>query len=151
MTHWRPPPQIRLKALGLHWRGDRLLAAEVRDDAGQLKGVRPLGGSVEFGETTDAALIREFREELGITVAIVEPPVFMENIFTHEGHVGHEILAIYTVDFPAGAFDGVERLAFQETHGGPCFAEWFALDALDQPGQPQLFPSGLKAHLVSRG
>lgn len=57
-----------MKALGLHWRGDRLLAAEVLDDAGRIKGVHPLGGTVEFGETAEAAVIREFREELGIKV-----------------------------------------------------------------------------------
>ena len=97
MTVWRPAPQIRLKALGLHWRGNRLLAAEVLDDAGRVKGVRPLGGSVEFGETTEAAVIREFQEELGITVETIGPPLLLENIFTHEGSVGHEILAIYDV------------------------------------------------------
>jgi hypothetical protein len=68
MNTWRPAPRIRVKALGLHWRGDRLLAAEVLDDAGHVKGVRPLGGTVEFGETAEMAVIREFQEELGIVV-----------------------------------------------------------------------------------
>ena len=68
MNSWRPSPQIRVKALGLHWRDGKLLAAEVRDDAGHIRGVRPLGGSVEFGETARAAVIREFQEELGFTV-----------------------------------------------------------------------------------
>jgi 8-oxo-dGTP pyrophosphatase MutT (NUDIX family) len=118
------------------------------DDSGRVKGVRPLGGSVEFGETAEAALIREFREELGITVDIVRPPVFMENIFTHEGSLGHEILAIFTVAFPGGVFDGTERIAFKEDHGTTCYAEWYELEMLDLPGRPQLFPEGLKAHLL---
>ncbi len=148
MTIWRPAPKIRFKALGLHWRGDRLLAAEVLDDAGRVKGVRPLGGTVEFGETAEAALIREFQEELGILVKPIGPPVFMENIYTHEGSPGHEIVAVFTVDFPADAFLGETRIAVQEEDGGTCFAAWFALDELDLPGAPRLFPEGLKAHLL---
>ncbi|MBL3576464.1 NUDIX domain-containing protein, partial [Rhodovulum sulfidophilum] len=68
MNTWRPASGIRFKALGLHWRGNRLLASEVYEDSGRLKGVRPLGGTVEFGETAQTAVIREFQEELGITV-----------------------------------------------------------------------------------
>ena len=45
-----PLAHIRVVAIGLHWRDGRLLAAEVRDDAGGIKGVRPLGGEVAFGE-----------------------------------------------------------------------------------------------------
>ena len=77
MTVWRPSQTIRLKALGLHWRKGRLLAAEILDDAGRVKGVRPLGGTVEFGETAEAAVRREFHEELGVTAIPLGPPVFM--------------------------------------------------------------------------
>lgn len=145
---WRPSKNIRVKALGLHWRGNKLLAAEIPDDQGRTKGVRPLGGTVEFGETAEAAVIREFQEELGITVTPSGPPFFMENLFTHEGATGHEILAIFDVTFPTGAYDGVERIAFKEDSGSQCYAEWFDLDSLDQPGGPQLYPTGLKARLA---
>ena len=111
-------------------------------------GVRPLGGSVEFGETAEAALIREFREELGIAVTPVGPPIFMENIFVHECSLGHEILAIFDVSFPGNVFAEDTRIEFEEGDGVKGFAAWFALDALDLPGQPQLYPAGLKAHLL---
>lgn len=149
MTPWRPAPRIRLKALGLHWRGDRLLAAEVLDDAGRVKGVRPLGGSVEFGETAEAAVLREFREELGITVETTGIPFFMENIYSHDGTAGHEILAIFDVVFDADIFADATRIEFPEGDGTTCFAAWFALDTLDAPDGPQLYPHGLKAHLLN--
>ncbi|MBL3554413.1 NUDIX hydrolase [Rhodovulum sulfidophilum] len=150
MNTWRPASGIRFKALGLHWRGNRLLASEVYEDSGRLKGVRPLGGTVEFGETAQAAVIREFQEELGITVKIVGSPTFIENIYVHEGSLGHEMLAIFDVTFPPEAFAGQTRIAFREDSGVECFAEWFALEELDGPGQPQLYPTGLKALLKSK-
>lgn len=151
MSTWRPSSRIRLKALGLHWRDGRLLAAEVLDDAGRVKGVRPLGGTVEFGETVEVAVVREFQEELGITVKAVSPPTFMENIFVHEGSLGHEIVAIFDVSFPPDTFVAEERIQFTEHSGTICFAEWFSLDSLDLPDGPQLYPSGLKAHLLGKG
>ena len=150
MSTWRPASRIRFKALGLHWREGRLLAAEVLDDAGCVKGVRPIGGTVEFGETAEVAVIREFQEELGITVKAVSPPTFMENIFMHEGSLGHEIVAIFDVSFPPDTNLPKERFQFTEDSGTTCFAEWFSLDMLDLPNGPQLYPSGLKAHLCRK-
>jgi len=149
MTTWRPASTIRFKALGLHWRMGKLLAAEVLDDAGRVKGVRPLGGTVEFGETAEAAVIREFHEELGVIVEIIGPPVFMENIYTHEGSLGHELVAIFDVKFADTAYDTETRIKFHEDSGTICFAEWFSLDTLDQPDRPRLYPDGLKAHRLT--
>ncbi|PZO80614.1 MAG: DNA mismatch repair protein MutT [Mesorhizobium amorphae] len=149
MVVWRPASNIRLKALGLHWRDGKLLAAEVLNDAGHVKGVRPLGGTVEFGETAEAAVIREFEEELGLRVTVGGAPFFMENIFTHEGQIGHEVLAIFDVTFPAGSLANETRIAVTEDNGNTSFAEWFALDALDVPGGPQLYPDGLKSRLLA--
>src|SRR4051794_697255 len=72
MTTWRLHSHIRVVAISLHWRNDRLLAAEVRDDAGRIKGMRPLGGETEFGESWQAALVRNFHEELGIGISMVK-------------------------------------------------------------------------------
>ena len=123
MNSWRPSPQIRVKALGLHWRDGKLLAAEVLDDAGHIRGVRPLGGSVEFGETAREAVIREFQEELGIAVTTTARPIFFENIYMHEGTRGHEMLILFEVTFPPGAFVGTDRISFHENDGTACVAE----------------------------
>ncbi|MCF4128461.1 NUDIX hydrolase [Methylobacterium sp. SyP6R] len=148
MSVWRPEARIRFKALGLPRRGDRLLAAEVSNDDGSLKGVRPLGGGVAFGETAQAAVIREFREELGLDVETVGPPVFLESIYTHHGHVGHEIVALFEIRLPEGCLSDMEPIAFREDDGEPCRAAWFAIDALDRPGGLPLYPAGLKERLI---
>ena len=150
MTIWRPHSHIRVVALGLHWRGGRLLAAEVRDDAGRIKGVRPLGGEIEFGESWQTALVREFSEELGIDVAITSEPRMMENIFVHEGSTGHEVMFIAEVAFPDGAFAGQDRIDFREDNGEEIVARWFDLAYLDVAGGPHLYPTGLKGLLLGR-
>jgi len=149
MTSWRPPTSIRFKAIGLHWRAGRLLAAEVYDDDGQLKGVRPLGGTVEFGERADAALVREFSEELGVPARVAGPARFIENIYTHEGQTGHEILAVFDVAIPEEDLPPLGRFSFREANGQLCFADWFDLDALDAPSRPALDPVGLRDALVT--
>lgn len=150
MNTWRPPSDLRVKALGLHWRRGKLLAAEVRNDAGQIKGDRPLGGSVEFGETVEDAVIREFKEELDVDVSVIGKPTFFENIYTHEGAQGHELLALFEVSFPDGMLETEDMVVFHEDNGDKCIARWFDIDQLDRAGGPELYPTGLKEHLTSR-
>ena len=60
----------------LIWNGNKFLACQ--RPANKARGLlwEFVGGKVEQGETKEAALIRECREELGITVAV--GAVFME-------------------------------------------------------------------------
>jgi len=145
---WRPAQNIIVKSLGIHWRSGRLLAMEVLNDTGEIKGVRPLGGAVEFGETWQDALLREFNEELNIEVSISGNPLIMENIYTHEGVDGHEILFIAEVLFPAGVYESSDRIDFAEDNGEMCTARWFDLADLDTGGV-ELYPVGLKRRLLT--
>jgi NUDIX domain len=147
---WRPASQIGVKALGLHWRGRLLLAAEVYSDNGQLKGVRPLGGSIEFGETARDALKREFKEELGVEVIAHSDPIIMENLYIHEGSQGHEVVFIFDIFFPTGKLEFEESIEFQENNGSFCVARWYDIDKLDLIDGLELFPRGLKSLLLSR-
>ena len=142
-------PRIRVKALGLHWRGDAILAAEIRELDGTLKGVRPLGGTVEPGEETAKTVVREFQEELGQSVTITGPAIVLENIFTFRGQPGHEIVFVYPIRFDEGAFAYNDVIHFQEDSGEDCTARWFPLSDLDAPGGVALFPNGLRRHLVA--
>lgn len=144
---WRPAQRIVTKALGLCWRDGRLLAAEVPDDSGAVKGLRPPGGTVEFGESAETAVIREFQEEFGLTVAVDAPPQVMENRYTHEGAQGHEVLFLFDVTLPEGALPGPGPITFHEDNGTPCVARWVDPGDLDRPGGPALYPDGLGARL----
>jgi 8-oxo-dGTP pyrophosphatase MutT (NUDIX family) len=56
------------------------------------------GGRVATGESTDQAIRREIREELGIDCRIIRPIVLMENFFTHGGEPFHELGVYYLLD-----------------------------------------------------
>lgn len=147
MTIWRPHQSIRFKAIGLAWQQGRLLAAEVVEDCGRVKGVRPLGGTIEFGETWQDALKREFHEELKAPITITSPALVFENIYQHQGHLGHEVIFAADITLPDRRDLTADKIVFHEDNGVECTARWFALSALDT-GDLELYPTGLKAKLL---
>lgn len=150
---WRPVQEIRVKALGLIWRDDALLAAEVYNDAGVLKGVRPLGGSVEFGENWRDTVVREIAEELAITVRVSGEFVVMENLYLHEGARGHEIIFAADVTLcdatEAALLEANEEVMFREDNGVLCRARWVQMQDV-RDGRIALFPEGLLEALSER-
>lgn len=149
MMTWRPPQTIRAKVIGLAWRQGHLLAVEVPDDRGRVKGLRPPGGSIAFGETREQALEREFQEELGCGVTITGPWTAFENIYRHEGALGHEIVFAAEIRLHDTALYERDAIAFSEDDGTACTARWIRPGAL--PEGVALFPDGLAAALGPRG
>ena len=82
----------------LIWDGDRFMACQ--RPAHKARGIlwEFVGGKVEPGESRTEALIRECREELGVTVSVGE--VFME--VTHE----YPDLTVHLTIFHAAILDG---------------------------------------------
>jgi 8-oxo-dGTP pyrophosphatase MutT (NUDIX family) len=108
---------------------------------GAIKGWRPLGGSIEFGERAADALKREFAEEIG--EAVSEPKLLsvIENLYTHHDAAGHEIVFVFEtslIDERAYAKD-----AFSFHDGGVHNdVRWVALTRF-RSGEEQLFPDRL--------
>jgi 8-oxo-dGTP pyrophosphatase MutT (NUDIX family) len=152
MTTWRPPTGIRAIVIGLAWDSGRLLASEIRGSDGVVKGIRPLGGSIEFGETREQALRREFMEELGIAISIVGPWHAIENIFEFEGRTGHEIVFAADVELNDNSLFGREEIYTIES-GQEQRVVWADLSEL-AVRDLKLFPIGLaqiiQLHQVSQ-
>jgi ADP-ribose pyrophosphatase YjhB (NUDIX family) len=149
MTKWRPPPTVRPISIGIVRRGGDLLLMAVRTDDGAIKGWRPLGGSIEFGEHAADTLKREFSEELGL--AIAEPRLLsvLENLFTHHDAAGHEIVFVFEATLADG--EAYRRDAFTfEDRGVRNDVSWVAL-ARFQAGQELLFPTGLLELIEASG
>ncbi|MEU7874899.1 NUDIX domain-containing protein [Dactylosporangium sp. NPDC049140] len=88
-------PAIRPIALAVPRRGDDLLVFEYHDATKHQTFYRPLGGGIEFGETAEAAVHREMREELGVGLLDVRLLGVLENIFQAFGGAGHEIVFVF--------------------------------------------------------
>ncbi|MDL5156403.1 NUDIX hydrolase [Actinomycetospora termitidis] len=131
---------IRPLVLGVVRRGDELLVLEGHDAARELTFYRPLGGGIEFGELSEQALHREFREELAVELTDVELLGMLENVFEYEGVPGHEIVVVYAATIADPAF-------YQRADPGPILDEgtpvrWLPLADVVS-GRAVLFPDGL--------
>jgi ADP-ribose pyrophosphatase YjhB (NUDIX family) len=148
MSVWRPPSIVRPIAVGIVRRGDELLLMVVRSDDGAIKGYRPLGGSIEFGERAADALRREFVEELGLAITEATLLAVLENLYTHHGAAGHEIVFVFEAAFAEE--DAYRREGFFYEDGGVRNdVEWVAL-ARFRAGEAELFPTGLLCLLAGR-
>ncbi len=106
--------RIRPISICLLRRDDQILVHESYDSVKQQGFGRPLGGGIDFGETSAEAAIREIKEELGVEITGVELLGIVENIFIYEGEPGHELVFVYDgrfVDetiYQRESLDGVE-------------------------------------------
>jgi ADP-ribose pyrophosphatase YjhB (NUDIX family) len=146
MSIWSPPCIVRPIAIGIVRRREELLLMAVRDENDAIKGWRPVGGTIEFGERAADALKREFGEELGVN--IVDPTLLavMENLYTHNDAVGHEIVFV----FETSLMDAIQytRETFSFEDGGERNeVRWITLSHfLHEEGV--LFPIGLLDRLM---
>ncbi|MEM6386371.1 MAG: NUDIX domain-containing protein [Pseudomonadota bacterium] len=142
LTHvWRPRREIRALALGLPFRKGKLLVSAVTEDNGDIKGWRPLGGGVEFGEAAEVAVLRELREELKATAQILCRLGIFENIYTHQGETGHEVVFAFEVHLTDPGIAEAERFVVED---GPFrdLAAWVPV-AEFLAGNKMLLPDGL--------
>jgi ADP-ribose pyrophosphatase YjhB (NUDIX family) len=132
--------RIRPLVIGVARRDGTLFVAEGHDPAGE-DFYRPVGGAIEFGESSEVALRREFAEELEVEI---ENPRYLgtiENRFEFDGEAGHEVVIVYEIDLPAGF--AAEHPVTGHDDGGVTFeAGWVALETLRAGARP-LYPEGL--------
>src|SRR5690606_27785342 len=109
----------------------------------------PLGGAIEFGETSAATIERELVEELGAAVADLRFLGAIENIFTYDGQTGHEIVMVYDGAFVDTSFYERPFIHGMEDDGSPFRAVWVRLAELALDAPP-LYPTGLLELLADR-
>jgi ADP-ribose pyrophosphatase YjhB (NUDIX family) len=129
----------RVIAICLFRRDDRILVTEVPDED-RVRGYRPLGGGVEWGERTHEAVTREIREELGVELLAPRLITVLENLFTHRGESGHEIVFVYDGTASDPALYDREPFVYLE-NDAPARARWMRLAEFG-PSAP-LYPDGL--------
>jgi len=77
------------------------------------------GGGAAFGETSAETLAREFREELGVEIAVGELKWVEENFATWEGVQAHQIVLTFAVELASAIAIPMEgRFKCLETRAG---------------------------------
>lgn len=134
--------RIRTIVIGVAIRDDRILAIEAIDSVKGERFYRPPGGGIEFGETSESALCREWREELETELVQTEYLGALENVFTYEGQPGHEIILVHRVELADEERFRADTVAGAESDGTPYIARWLPLDEV-RSGAAILYPTGL--------
>lgn len=129
---------LRVKAVCVFTNHGRILVNEGYDKADGQRFLVPIGGRVEFGESTEQAITREVAEELSAEVTDVALMGVLENQFTLEGGAGHEIVFVYDARFVDRSIYAKDSLPGIEGET-PFTAQWLDPWKLDDP----LYPDGL--------
>ncbi|MGI2326823.1 NUDIX hydrolase [Planococcus sp. YIM B11945] len=133
----------RANALGLLFKGGSLLLEEQTGRHSRGAGVfyRPLGGTIESGESPSAAVVREFQEEIGATVTVLRPSAIVENCYSIDGKKYHETTQLLVVAFTDELVYRHEW--FPVTEGKKkTVAKWMPITDLQKP-ETVLFPNSL--------
>jgi 8-oxo-dGTP pyrophosphatase MutT (NUDIX family) len=135
--------RIRPLAICVFRNNNRILVHQGYDQLKKEYFFRPLGGGIEFGETSMDAVCRELMEELHVEVDKESLKYLgtVENIFHFNGFPFHEIIMIYDGALcDSGLYDQaaiVGKEADEEIQ-----AVWKSLDEFGV-GKSILYPNGL--------
>lgn len=97
------------------------------------------GGHLQFGETLEEALVREYQEEIGAAIKCIRLLWTEENFWVWKGKDAHNIGFYFLIDLCEGAID-TETFLPSKDNNSVEFG-WVSLDNLDNKN---VFPTFLK-------
>ena len=98
------PEKTRVAAYGLLIENDTILLCRISDQLPHHHGKWTLpGGGIEFGETPETAVIREFEEETGLRVQIEQLENVDSVVVETSDTIFHSIRIIYSVSLIGGS------------------------------------------------
>jgi 8-oxo-dGTP pyrophosphatase MutT (NUDIX family) len=141
--------RIRALALCAFHHNGKILVNEFRDPVSQQTCFRPIGGGIEFGETSAEAIVREVQEESGLSMTDVRLLGTLESLFVYNGKPGHEIVQVYDATFVDRGVYAHPQIEGRESNGAPFTARWHASSSFSE--QAPLVPKGLSDLLKNAG
>lgn len=131
---------IRPLSLALIKKDDKYLVFKATDPNTEEKFYRPLGGGIEFGETSAEALIREFKEEIDADIEPIKILNVFENMFTYEGIEMHELVFLYEAKFSDTSWYQKDGIDINARHPNRK-ATWVSRETLLKAN---FYPEGIK-------
>ena len=143
--------RIRPLAICVFRHHDCILVAEGYDPVKDEYFYRPLGGGIEFGETSKETICRELMEEVNVEVDQDSLRYLgaVENIFTFNGSPGHEIVLIYDGALKEPGLYNQVAILGKEANGEEVRATWKSIDEFEE-GKSILYPTGLAQMLIAK-
>ncbi|MHC8367257.1 NUDIX hydrolase [Pseudomonas sp. ZT5P21] len=141
--------RIRPITLCVFHHDGKILVNEARDPITGKRFFRPIGGGIEFGETSAQAVVREVEEELGLSITDVRLLGTLESLFTYAGTPGHEIVQVYDAKFVDASVYELPHVDAQESDGATFTAKW--LPCASFTDEAPLVPDGLHELLKKVG
>ncbi len=140
--------KIRAIALGLIEHKEHVFVSKGIDPKTEQTYYRFLGGGIEFGETSQAALAREFVEEIEAELVGMEYMTCLDNIFTYNGKPKHELIQLFRARFADDAFYQIEE-TFRLVEGDRIKqASWLSVQEI-LAGKHRLVPESCSKYLTS--
>lgn len=136
-------------AVGLPRRGDAVLVSQLSTPAGESF-YRPIGGTVELGESSGETVEREFDEEVALPVTAGPVIGVIENQFRWDGEHSQEVMLCRAATIDASV---AERDTFEGQDAGGAVqytATWKTPAALRAASEP-VYPEGVLDVLVTAG
>lgn len=93
------PRKIRPITLALIEHKGHVFVSKSADPKTKEPFYRFLGGGIDYGETSRAAVAREFMEEVEAELTQIEYIACLENIFEYNGKLKHEIIQLFRARF----------------------------------------------------
>jgi ADP-ribose pyrophosphatase YjhB (NUDIX family) len=141
--------RYRASSLCIIRKNDSILLEKFPEEDGVIT-FRPVGGTIEYGEDSMSAVIREVKEEINQEIFDAKLLGIIENIFPYYGDVGHEFDFIYEAKLVNTT--AYEKDVFQGVEGENTFiAVWMKLSDFMENTSYKLVPDGLYEILTNEG
>ncbi|KAA0946945.1 MULTISPECIES: NUDIX hydrolase [unclassified Pseudomonas] len=142
-------PRIRALALCIFHRNGQILVHQFYDSTKHHHLYRPIGGGIEFGETSAEAIVREVQEELEQPIHSLRLLGTLESIFIYAGNPGHEIVQVYDGQFEDQRLYELPHIDGEESNGAAFKVSW--QDSSSFSADSPLVPEGLYDLLKGAG
>lgn len=140
--------RFRPLAICVFRNNDHILVAEGYDPVKKQTFYRPLCSGIEFGERSEETIRREMMEEVNAEVGKLRYLGALENIFTFNGEMGHEIVQVYDgALMESGLYEQAVIVGHEEDVEESFRVMWKSLEEF-AAGKSILYPDGLLQLIV---